>query len=104
MMQTADKFIVRLPDGLRDEIKEAAHTNCRSMNSEIVDRLTGGTGGPQALRDKFAIQALPAIIAATSAGQHVPQMLEGETHIRFAMARNAYEMADAMLAARKGGA
>jgi hypothetical protein len=35
----ADKFIVRLPDGMRDEIKEASLKNRRSMNSEIVARL-----------------------------------------------------------------
>ncbi|WP_454914962.1 Arc family DNA-binding protein [Xanthobacter sediminis] len=34
--QTQDRFIVRLPDGLRDRIAEAAKANGRSMNSEIV--------------------------------------------------------------------
>lgn len=30
------KFIVRLPDGMRDRIKAAARANGRSMNAEIV--------------------------------------------------------------------
>lgn len=34
-----DQYIVRFPDGLRDQIKEAADANKRSMNAEIVARL-----------------------------------------------------------------
>ncbi len=37
--QTADKYIVRLPDGMREQIAEAAKANGRSMNAEIVSRL-----------------------------------------------------------------
>ena len=39
----SDKFIVRLPDGMRDRIKAVADANGRSMNAEIVS----------ALEDKF---------------------------------------------------
>lgn len=53
------------------------------------------------LRDWFAGKAIPAIIAATSDGKHQPNIKDGE-HIRFAIARDAYDMADAMLAAREG--
>lgn len=31
-----DKFVIRLPDGIRHEIKELAKVNRRSMNAEIV--------------------------------------------------------------------
>lgn len=34
-----DRFIVRLPDGMRDRIKAAAENNNRSMNAEIVAAL-----------------------------------------------------------------
>lgn len=34
-----DRFIVRLPDGMRDRIKASAEVNNRSMNAEIVKRL-----------------------------------------------------------------
>lgn len=34
--QNQDKFIVRLPTGLRDRIRLAAETNHRSMNAEVV--------------------------------------------------------------------
>lgn len=35
----ADKFIIRMPDGLRDRIAEAAFKNGRSMNAEVVAAL-----------------------------------------------------------------
>lgn len=35
----ADKFMLRLPDGMRDRIAEEAKASGRSMNSEIVYRL-----------------------------------------------------------------
>lgn len=35
----ADQFVVRLPDGMRDRISDAAEVENRSMNSEIVARL-----------------------------------------------------------------
>lgn len=38
-----ERFIVRLPDGLRDEIRATAEQNGRSMNAEIVLRLEGHT-------------------------------------------------------------
>lgn len=34
-----NKFIVRMPDGMRDRIRDAAVTNKRSMNAEIIARL-----------------------------------------------------------------
>lgn len=34
-----DKVIVRLPDGMRDDLKLMAEANKRSMNAEIVARL-----------------------------------------------------------------
>lgn len=35
----SDKFMLRLPDGMRERIKVAAEANNRSMNAEIVSRL-----------------------------------------------------------------
>ncbi|MBD8906551.1 Arc family DNA-binding protein [Methylorubrum zatmanii] len=34
-----DKFVLRLPDGMRDRLKVEAEANKRSMNAEIVARL-----------------------------------------------------------------
>lgn len=36
----ADKFMLRMPDGMRDDIAAAAKANNRSMNAEIIARLT----------------------------------------------------------------
>jgi hypothetical protein len=35
----SDKFMLRLPDGMRDRIKKSAEVNGRSMNSEIISTL-----------------------------------------------------------------
>lgn len=35
----ADKFMLRLPEGMRDRLKDAAARNGRSMNAEIITRL-----------------------------------------------------------------
>lgn len=37
--RTADKFVVRMPNGMRDRIAEVARNQHRSMNSEIIARL-----------------------------------------------------------------
>ncbi len=37
--RTADKFVVRLPEGMRKKIAEVARGYHRSMNSEIISRL-----------------------------------------------------------------
>jgi|SRR5690554_4610725 len=37
--RTADKFVVRLPLGMRDRIADVSRQNHRSMNSEIISRL-----------------------------------------------------------------
>lgn len=35
-MQRTEKFIIRLPDGMRDRIRQNAEANRRTMNAEIV--------------------------------------------------------------------
>lgn len=35
----SEKFALRLPEGLRDKIRETANKNLRSMNAEIVIQL-----------------------------------------------------------------
>ena len=54
--RTADKFVVRLPDGMRERIADVARNHHRSMNSEIIARLEqtllqeGALGDDQELR------------------------------------------------------
>lgn len=38
--RSLDQYIVRFPDGMRDQLKAAASENNRSMNAEIVARLS----------------------------------------------------------------
>ncbi|ASP50924.1 Arc family DNA-binding protein [Sinorhizobium meliloti] len=95
MTQTQDRYIVRFPDGMRDEIAAAAKANGRSMNAEIIARLSGEV---ETLRDKFAGQAVQAAVSGHLA--HYGH----ENHWPLKdIASYAYEVADAMLAARKGG-
>lgn len=56
-----DRFIVRLPDGMRDKIAELAKQNSRSMNAEMVARL-------QASLDGRNMDALPEIRISLDAG------------------------------------
>lgn len=40
--QLAERFQIRMPDGLRDRIRESAEAHSRSMNAEILSRLEAG--------------------------------------------------------------
>lgn len=49
----SDKFMLRLPDGMRESIRVAADSNHRSMNAEIVARLSESLNegfGPDLIR------------------------------------------------------
>lgn len=50
-----DQFIVRLPEGMRDRIAQAAEAAARSMNAEIVKRLEDSFD-PNAISDEVAQQ------------------------------------------------
>lgn len=39
---TADRFLVRMPDGMRESIKQRAQHNMRSMTAEILFLITKG--------------------------------------------------------------
>lgn len=58
----ADKVLVRMPDGMRDRLKEAAKTNNRTMNAEIVARL-------QATFDETVVTTVEARAKAVD-GEH----------------------------------
>lgn len=86
------QYMLRLPDGLRDQIKTDAESNGRSMNTEIIARLSGTQAN---LRDQFAmhVAAGMAAFSGTSGVSYGPGQIAGRS----------YEIADALLAARKGG-
>ena len=54
--RTADKFVVRLPDGMRERIAEVARNHHRSMNSEIIARLEQSLIQEGALGDEPALR------------------------------------------------
>lgn len=47
--RSADQFVVRLPEGLRDTLKARAASNNRSMNAEIVAILGAAIGDETSL-------------------------------------------------------
>ena len=51
--RNADKFVVRLPTGMRQRVSDAAKSNHRSMNSEIVTRLERSLDGVPAPDSEF---------------------------------------------------
>lgn len=93
--EAADRFQIRLPDGLRDEIRTSAAANGRSMNAEIVSRLSGNV---ESLRDRFAGHALAGILAGGFAGTIPHDDVNGGYDAAFF----AYQYADAMVAVRGG--
>lgn len=61
--QPQDKYVLRLPDGLRDRIKAAAADNNRSMNAEIIATLLDAYPAPISIgelvqRTKAAVDAI----------------------------------------------
>ena len=76
--------MVRLPDGMRDQIAEAAKANNRSMNAEIVARLVVSFAPSSNLEEAFQINTtvletvlrrvdhLEAALAASSQNADIP--------------------------------
>ncbi|WP_410962142.1 transcriptional regulator AmrZ, partial [Salmonella sp. SAL4457] len=54
--RTADKFVVRLPEGMREQIAEVARSHHRSMNSEIIARLEQSLLLEGALQDNLGVR------------------------------------------------
>lgn len=55
--RTADKFVVRLPEGMRDQVAAAADADDRSMNSLIITAIRNeldGRARANALLDALA--------------------------------------------------
>lgn len=62
-----DKFMVRFPPGIRDEIAQAAEENNRSMNAEVVARLERSLDVDRRLRG-IAEEDPVRVIVATAEG------------------------------------
>lgn len=63
-----DQYVVRFPDGMRDQIKALAKANRRSMNAEIIVAIEAGM---QMTAGAKALETDPAVIERTDALQGV---------------------------------
>jgi hypothetical protein len=63
--RTADKFVLRLPDGMREVLAECARGSHRSMNSEMIARLEASIMEDQKKNN-------PAINIDVESGQSMP--------------------------------
>lgn len=86
-VRTADKFVVRLPPGLRDKIAVAAKANHRSMNSEII-RTLGEKYDPNNVIDEEPVSIKTQALSWTPTlgmlvqveGTTIPQVITGLTY------------------------
>ena len=113
--RTADQFVVRFPDGMRDRLSELAKAAGRSVNAEIVYRLqrtidedSQREANRVALRE--AIAAIPGGYAAFAAKRHTPGTPEAEAMDRLeqwlkigeAWAYQAFEASELMRRGESG--
>lgn len=93
-IQDADKFMLRLPDGLRDKIATLAKENKRSVNAEFVARI-------EASLQPDTADAAPEI--SREIARHAAQILAGrDEHVQlleryFQRSADALEKAVALL-------
>ena len=84
--QNAEKFVVRLPKGMRRRIADAARSYRRSMNSEIVARLehsltSGTTPFPDPVAADADVAGRPSTDAAAPAPAGTPTNTEEESEL-----------------------
>jgi hypothetical protein len=70
--QLAERFQVRMPDGLRDRIREEAEKNNRSMNAEIVARLEGSFSQAEMVSIAAVEYAVTRAITRMISGKNSP--------------------------------
>lgn len=90
--EEANRFQVRMPDGMREAICEAAARNGRSMNSEIIARLQGSNSSLSP-REHFAGLALQGLLQG-----HFAHYGHDNFWAPYAVADHAIECADALIA------
>lgn len=77
--QEVEKFVVRLPKGMRDRIAEVSRLSRRSMNSEIVARLEdslGETWNESSTTPQSSTPILRAVDTPAQAGDQETLLLE----------------------------
>jgi hypothetical protein len=76
--RTADQYVVRFPDGMRDRIAEVARANGRSMNAEIIARLEASFSPPPSLPIP---KELLALVSALESGSVVQVVKAGSKRV-----------------------
>jgi hypothetical protein len=94
--RTADKFVVRLPDGLRADIEAAAHASDRSMNSvfvQAVRQYLDGQNRQKILLDALANTVTTPIrgIATTENSSAVAESLHIDERVKMASNARRYQ-------------
>ena len=56
----ADKYIVRFPDGMRDQLKALSKANSRTLNAEIIARLQASLDAPVIAAAQLAMAPVQA--------------------------------------------
>lgn len=74
--RTADKFVVRLPDGMRERIADVAKVHHRSMNSEIIARLEQSLEGESSMSSDLATR-----LDSPELSQHERELLQRFRHL-----------------------
>nr|WP_279610568.1 Arc family DNA-binding protein [Burkholderia gladioli] len=107
--RTADQFVVRLPDGMRDRIADMAKRSNRSMNAEIVARLDASFSnsgarafvyGPEMTGLNFKLEQLEA--ENKLLGDHQRTLIE-LVEVQRALLQNAGLYLDAALKTHPAG-
>ena len=86
-----EKFVIRLPAGLRDQIRQLSEQNRRSMNSEIIMVL-----------ENHIRQQLLDQMAETHAGNFVPGTRKKEEALKTMLEKLPSEKQDALLELLRG--
>ena len=66
---TLDKFQLRFPEGMRDQVKAAADQSGRSMNAEIIERLKESFVGAPVSEEALVAPDKARLIAQTARDQ-----------------------------------
>ena len=77
-----DKFMLRLPDGMRDRIKAAADANGRSMNAEIVACLNAASPARNAHEILLDQMVKSGLVSAAERDGHMRALSSGK-EVRF---------------------
>lgn len=78
--RTADKFVVRMPDGMRARVEKLAASQHTSMNTEIIRAIEAHLNGQA--RQKLLLDALEKRLAQLSA-QPAHGKFDAETEVDY---------------------